>query len=122
MHEVAQKTKVDVSSAVKELEKKLKETKKEIYSNLNDWQKVQLSRHPERPYTNFYISRIFSKYQELHGDRNVRDDKAIVGVGMILFWPALFALGGTKQQEAELSRLKGEYEALSAAGVSKKCT
>jgi acetyl-CoA carboxylase carboxyl transferase subunit alpha len=79
MHEVAQKTKVDVSSAVKELEKKLKETKKEIYSNLNDWQKVQLSRHPERPYTNFYISRIFSKYQELHGDRNVRDDKAIVG-------------------------------------------
>jgi acetyl-CoA carboxylase carboxyl transferase subunit alpha len=41
--------------------------------------RVQLSRHPERPYTNFYISRIFSKYQELHGDRNVRDDKAIVG-------------------------------------------
>ncbi len=79
VNEVARKTKVDVSTAVKELEKKIKETKKEIYSNLNDWQKVQLSRHPERPYTNFYISRIFSKYQELHGDRNVRDDKAIVG-------------------------------------------
>lgn len=79
VNDVARKTKVDVSTAVKELEKKIKETKKEIYSNLNDWQKVQLSRHPERPYTNFYISRIFSKYQELHGDRNVRDDKAIVG-------------------------------------------
>jgi hypothetical protein len=55
-------------------------------------------------------------------DEAASNDKAIVGVGMILFWPALFALGGTKQQEAELSRLKGEYEALSAAGVSKKCT
>jgi hypothetical protein len=55
-------------------------------------------------------------------DEAASNDKAIVGVGMILFWPALFALGGTKQQEAELSRLKGEYDALSAAAVSKKCT
>ncbi len=77
--EVGEKTKVDVSSATKELEAKIEATRKEIYSNLNDWQRVQLSRHPERPYTNFYISRIFSKYQEMHGDRNVRDDKAIVG-------------------------------------------
>jgi len=77
--EVGEKTKVDVSSAIKELEAKLETTRKDIYSNLNDWQRVQLSRHPERPYTNFYISRVFSKYQELHGDRNVRDDKAIVG-------------------------------------------
>jgi acetyl-CoA carboxylase carboxyl transferase subunit alpha len=77
--EVGEKTNVDVSSAVNELNKKIDKTRKSIYSNLNDWQRVQLSRHPERPYTNFYISRIFSKYQELHGDRNVRDDKAIVG-------------------------------------------
>ncbi len=77
--EVGEKTKVDVSSAVKELNKKVDKTRKEIYSNLNDWQTVQLSRHPERPYTNYYISRVFSKYQELHGDRNVKDDKAIVG-------------------------------------------
>ncbi|HOZ52734.1 MAG TPA: acetyl-CoA carboxylase carboxyltransferase subunit alpha [Chitinophagaceae bacterium] len=77
--EVGDKTKVDMSSAIKELEAKIESTRKDIYSNLNDWQRVQLSRHPERPYTNFYISRVFSKYQELHGDRNVRDDKAIVG-------------------------------------------
>ena len=77
--EVGEKTKVDVRSAIKELEAKIETTRKDIYSNLNDWQRVQLSRHPERPYTNFYISRIFSKYQEMHGDRNVRDDKAIVG-------------------------------------------
>jgi len=77
--EVGEKNKVDMSTALKELKTKLDETRKTIYSNLNDWQRVQLSRHPERPYTNFYISRIFSRYQELHGDRNVRDDKAIVG-------------------------------------------
>lgn len=77
--EVGEKTKVDMSSAIAELEARIESTRKEIYSNLNDWQRVQLSRHPERPYTNFYISRIFSKYQEMHGDRNVRDDKAIVG-------------------------------------------
>lgn len=77
--EVAEKTNVDVSSTIDELNKKIEATRSEIYTNLNDWQRVQLSRHPERPYTNFYISRIFSKYQEMHGDRNVRDDKAIVG-------------------------------------------
>lgn len=79
LKDVGEKTKVDMSSTIKELNAKVEETRKTIYSNLNDWQRVQLSRHPERPYTNFYISRIFSKYQELHGDRNVKDDKAIVG-------------------------------------------
>lgn len=77
--EVGEKTKVDVSSTVKELTKKIETTRKDIYANLNEWQKVQLSRHPERPYTLFYIDKIFSKFQELHGDRNVKDDKAIVG-------------------------------------------
>lgn len=107
MHEVAQKTKVDVSSAVTELEKKLKETKKEIYSNLNDWQKVQLSRHPERPYTNFYISRIFSKYQELHGDRNVRDDKAIVGgFAMLNDTESLMVIGHQKGINTKMRQLR----------------
>ena len=45
-----------------------------------------------------------------------------MGVGMILFWPALFALGGTKEQEAEYGRLKGEYEAIQQAAIAKKCT
>jgi acetyl-CoA carboxylase carboxyl transferase subunit alpha len=79
IQEVGVKTKVDVKSTISELTKKIEETRKEIYGNLTEWQRVQLSRHPERPYTNFYISKLFSNYQELHGDRNVRDDKAIVG-------------------------------------------
>lgn len=55
-------------------------------------------------------------------DEAASNDKAIMGVGLILFWPALFALGGTKQQEAELSRLKGEYDAIEATATTKKCT
>lgn len=70
---------IDVSSSIKELEKKIGVAKKEIYSNLNGWQKVQLSRHPERPYTLFYIESMCSKFIELHGDRYYGDDKAIIG-------------------------------------------
>lgn len=70
---------IDVSDKIKELEKKIQNTRKEIYSNLTGWQKVQLSRHPERPYTLFYIDQIFTRFTELHGDRCFADDKAIVG-------------------------------------------
>jgi acetyl-CoA carboxylase carboxyl transferase subunit alpha len=70
---------IDVSDKIKELENKIKSTQKEIYANLSGWQKVQLSRHPERPYTLFYIENMFKKFIELHGDRTFGDDKAIVG-------------------------------------------
>lgn len=105
--EVGEKTKVDVSSAIKELNTKLETTRKEIYSNLNDWQRVQLSRHPERPYTNFYISRIFSKYQELHGDRNVRDDKAIVGgFAMLNDEQSVMVIGHQKGVNTKMRQLR----------------
>ena len=70
------------------------------------------------------LARINGRVGQLTGrlDEAASNDKALVGVGMILFWPALFALGGTKQQEAELSRLKGEYEALQSASTNKKCS
>ncbi len=70
---------VDVSSAIRDLESKITQTKQEIYSNLTGWQRVQLSRHPERPYTLNYVQQIFTHFTELHGDRMVKDDKAIVG-------------------------------------------
>jgi acetyl-CoA carboxylase carboxyl transferase subunit alpha len=70
---------VDVSGAIRDLENKIIQTKKEIYSKLTGWQKVQLSRHPERPYTLYYIHQIFTHFMELHGDRLVHDDKAIIG-------------------------------------------
>jgi acetyl-CoA carboxylase carboxyl transferase subunit alpha len=77
--EVGERGDVDVSGTVKELEAKIKAEQKSIYENLSGWQRVQLSRHPERPYTLYYIDNIFKNFVELHGDRLVRDDKAIVG-------------------------------------------
>ncbi len=78
--EIAASSKVDVTPTLKELEKKIESTRKEIYSNLTPWQRVQLSRHPDRPYTLNYIDAITGgDFLEIHGDRTVKDDKAMVG-------------------------------------------
>jgi acetyl-CoA carboxylase carboxyl transferase subunit alpha len=84
LQKIKEKNEVDVTEPIKELEAKIKNTKKEIYANLTGWQKVQVSRHPERPYTLYYIEQICKNFIELHGDRHIKDDKAMVGgVGMI---------------------------------------
>ena len=71
---------VDVSKTVKDIETQIQVTRKEIYENLSPWEKVQLSRHPQRPYTLDYIEALSSgDFIELHGDRGVKDDKAMVG-------------------------------------------
>lgn len=70
---------VDYSAVIAQLEEAIINKRKEITENLTSWQKVQLSRHPDRPYTLKYIEKMTSGFLELHGDRNVRDDKAIVG-------------------------------------------
>lgn len=78
--EIGESTSVDMSDKIKELEKKLNSKTKEIFSNLTPWQRVQLSRHPDRPYTLAYINAVTdNQFQELHGDRGVKDDKAMVG-------------------------------------------
>ena len=77
---IGEESEVDVTETCKKIEKKLIETKKEIYKNLTAWQRVQLSRHPNRPYTLDHIRAICgSSFLELHGDRNVKDDKAMIG-------------------------------------------
>ncbi|MBX2817391.1 MAG: acetyl-CoA carboxylase carboxyltransferase subunit alpha [Saprospiraceae bacterium] len=70
---------LNVKPMIKELESKIKAKSLEIYSGLSGWQKVQLSRHPERPYTLYYIEQMCDSFVELHGDRRFSDDKAIVG-------------------------------------------
>tara|TARA_B110000003_G_scaffold74601_2_gene76152 strand:- start:4239 stop:5192 length:954 start_codon:yes stop_codon:yes gene_type:complete len=71
---------IDVSETFTQIEEKLYKTKKEIYGNLSAWQRVQLSRHPSRPYTLDYINALTEgSFLELHGDRNVLDDKAMIG-------------------------------------------
>jgi len=78
--ELAKESGLDMSAAVKELTEKIASKRKEIYSNLSAWQRVQVSRHPERPYTLSYINYITGgDFMELHGDRSVSDDKAMVG-------------------------------------------
>lgn len=71
--------KVDYSANVQQLEADIVFKRKEITENLSSWQKVQLSRHPDRPYTTKYIEKMSSDFVELFGDRNVKDDKAMVG-------------------------------------------
>ncbi len=71
--------KIDLSSEVKRLEDKLEHLKKNTYSNLTAWQKVQLARHPNRPYTLDYINATMSDFLELHGDRLFSDDLALIG-------------------------------------------
>ena len=78
--ELGEEDGVDVSKIVSELERKIKDTRKEIYENLTPWQKVQMSRHPNRPYTLDYINALTKgDFVELHGDRGVKDDKAMIG-------------------------------------------
>ena len=78
--ELGDQTQVDVTETCNKLKKKLEETKKEIYSQLTAWQRVQLSRHPSRPYTLDYINALTEgTFMELHGDRQFADDKAMIG-------------------------------------------
>ncbi len=79
VNQVAEKTKVDMGATLGELQDKLEKTKHEIYNNMTGWQKVQMSRHPDRPQTLDYVNLICEEFIELHGDRNVKDDKAMVG-------------------------------------------
>ncbi len=77
---IGEESDVDVTETCKQIEKKLEETRKEIFKNLTPWQRVQLSRHPSRPYTMDYVRAICGEsWLELHGDRTVKDDKAMIG-------------------------------------------
>lgn len=77
---LADQTEVNMQDKISELEAVLTQKTKEVFSNLTPWQRVQLSRHPDRPYTLAYINALTGgQFQELHGDRNVKDDKAMVG-------------------------------------------
>lgn len=69
----------EIAAQIKALEKQIRAKRKEIYTNLTVWQRIQISRHPERPYTLFYAEKMCTKFIELHGDRHFADDKAIVG-------------------------------------------
>lgn len=95
--EIGETTDVDMSDKIAELEEKLKEKTKEVFSNLTPWQRVQLSRHPDRPYTLAYIDALTGgNFIELHGDRSVKDDKAMVGGFGLLDGKSVMFIGQQK--------------------------
>lgn len=97
VRELGGESDVDMSDKIKELEKKLVKTRKDISKNLSAWQRVQLSRHPQRPYTLAYIEAMTDgQFIELHGDRNVKDDKAMVGGWGLLGDEAVMFIGQQK--------------------------
>jgi len=104
--QVAEKTKVDMSATLAELDAKLEDAKKNIYSNLTGWQQVQISRHPERPYTLQYIELICDEFIEMHGDRTVKDDKAIVGGFATINGQTVMVIGHQKGTNTKLRQYR----------------
>src|SRR5215208_5961776 len=88
--------KIDYSEMINKLEQQILDRRKEITSHLTSWQKVQLSRHPDRPYTLKYIQNMTTNFVELFGDRNVKDDKAMIGGFAMLDGETVMIIGQQK--------------------------
>ena len=106
LKEMSAKNQVDVSATVRELEASIEKTREKIYTELTPWQRVQLSRHPERPYTLYYIEKIFSNFTELYGDRQVKDDKAMVGGMAELDGMPVMVMGQQKGINTKMRQLR----------------
>lgn len=104
--ETHEKGKVDMTDMMASLEEKILEAKKHIYGNLTGWQKVQISRHPDRPYTLDYIEQITTDFVELHGDRQVKDDKAIVGGFAMIDNEPVMIIGQQKGRNTKQRQLR----------------
>jgi acetyl-CoA carboxylase carboxyl transferase subunit alpha len=99
---------IDISKEIAELESKVNDLRKDIYKDLNRWQRVQIARHPQRPTTMDYIESLFTDFIELHGDRKFRDDPAIVG-GMAKFDGQSVMLVGHQKGRDTKSNLKRNF-------------
>jgi len=96
LRQVSESKKIDHSKRILELEGEILERRKEVTQNLTSWQRVQLSRHPDRPYTLKYIQNMTENFVELYGDRNVKDDKAMVGGFAMLNGETVMMIGQQK--------------------------
>lgn len=102
----AEKSKVDYSEVIRKLEESVIEKRKEITRSLSSWQRVQLSRHPDRPYTLKYIEKMTTDFVELHGDRNVKDDKAMIGGFASLDGETVMIIGQQKGINTKMRQLR----------------
>jgi acetyl-CoA carboxylase carboxyl transferase subunit alpha len=107
LRELATKSKVDLSDKITELETHISEKIRELYSSLTAWQRVQVSRHPDRPYTLAYIDAITDKtFMELHGDRTVADDKAMVGGFGLIEGQTVMFIGQQKGVNTKMRQIR----------------
>ena len=106
LQKVSEDSNVDVSKEIKAIESKLEQLKSNVYSDLSPWQRVQLCRHPKRPYALDYIERIVSDFEELHGDRRFKDDLAIVGGTAIFEGQPVMILGQQKGRNTKENLLQ----------------
>ncbi|MFT3843542.1 MAG: acetyl-CoA carboxylase carboxyltransferase subunit alpha [Lacibacter sp.] len=107
LRKMAEKSsKIDYSSMLTQVEQSILEKRKEITQNLTSWQKVQLSRHPDRPYTLKYIDKMCTNFVEIHGDRGVRDDKAMVGGFAQLGEETVMIIGQQKGINTKMRQLR----------------
>ena len=101
-----EKTKIDMTDLVQRLDQNILEKRKAITENLSSWQRVQLSRHPDRPYTLKYIEKMTENFIELYGDRNVKDDKAMVGGFASLDGETVMIIGQQKGINTKMRQLR----------------
>lgn len=106
LHQLSEENHIDVSSEIKAIEAKIEKTKKSIYSSLSSWQRVQLARHPLRPYSLDYVDAIFDGFHELHGDRLYRDDKSIIGGTAFLDGQAVMIIAQQKGRNTKENILR----------------
>ena len=92
---------IDLSAEVAAIEKKLAATQREVYENLTPWQRVQIARHPKRPYAQDYINQLFDRFQELHGDRQYNDDRALIGGTAFFNGQAVMVIAQQKGRETK---------------------
>lgn len=102
----ARNAKMDYTTIISQLQQNILIKRKEITEHLTPWQKVQLSRHPDRPYTLEYIGKIFTNFIELHGDRNVKDDKAMVGGFAQLEGETVMVIGQQKGTNTKMRQIR----------------
>jgi acetyl-CoA carboxylase carboxyl transferase subunit alpha len=101
LHQRSIETNADLKQEIQAIEKRIKAVQTEIFSNLTAWQRVQIARHPKRPYALDYIEAIFNKFQELHGDRQFNDDRALIGGTAFLDGQAVMILAQQKGRDTK---------------------
>jgi len=106
LKDMATKGQIDVSSSIREMEGAMQTARVQIYQNLTPWQRVQVSRHPERPYTLYYIEKIFNNFTELYGDRQVKDDKAMIAGMATLDGRPVMVLGHQKGINTKMRQMR----------------